>query len=113
MNKNQKKEAIKTSAKEWIFGDFSSREEKAKQEAYKKKKEQYKKQNQKDKKVKSFKDQNLEEKTSEFIDKWVFGDFSKEEARKRNEENEKRLQAWRKRKEEAEELENKKEKNKK
>ena len=106
MNKNQKKEAIKTSAKEWIFGDFSDREEKARKEAYRK-------QNKKDKKVKKFKDQNSLEKTAEVIDEWVFADFSKEEARKRNEENEKRLQAWRKRKEEAEELENKKEKNKK
>ncbi len=102
------KDGLETFAKEWIMGDFTERDKIIKNE-------KYRKQNEADKKVKSFKDQNFQEKTAEVFDEWVLGDFSKAEARKRNEENKKRLEAWRKRNKEAKKLEkeNKKGKSKK
>lgn len=77
-----------TTAKEWLFGDFSEREVRARKAKYQERAE-------KDRQVKDRKDQKPIENIVETGKEWLFGDFENREARSRNQAHKERLEAWR------------------
>lgn len=78
------KSTLKEGSQEWVSGDFSARDEKAK-------KEKYRKQNEADRKVKSRKEQKFHENLAETAGEWLGGDFSARDARARRAEFDKKV----------------------
>lgn len=83
------------SAKEWVFGDFTEREKKMKDDEFKNRKAGYKKQDRQDSKVKDKEDQTVHEKAEEALNELVYGDFSARDSRTRKAESAKKLKEWR------------------
>jgi len=88
------KSPYSTTAREWIYGDFSERDARAR-------KAKFQAQAEKDRKVKDRADQNAAENLVETGKEWLFGDFDNREARSRNRKSEERLAAWREERDKA------------
>ena len=84
----------KTTAKEWIFGDFTERDQRIEEEKRKEKKAKYKEQDKADAKVKAKSEQTVKEKIAESAKEFGMGDFSARDARARKEASEERLKKW-------------------
>lgn len=84
------------STAEWLKGDFSGRDKKAR-------KQYWRKQDNKDKKVKDRTEQTTTENITETANEWVFGDFSSREARERQAKSKERLDKYRQQKEDERE----------
>lgn len=82
------KSSYNTTAREWVLGDFSERDAKAR-------KAKFQEQAEKDRGVKDRTDQNPLENTVETGKEWLLGDFANREARTRNQAHNDRLEAWR------------------
>lgn len=97
----------KTAAKEWIFGNFTERDQRIEEEKRKERKAEYKKQDKADAKVKNKSEQTTKEKIIETAKEFGVGDFSARDARVRKEVSEERLKKWHEKKQQISKDKNK------
>ena len=88
------KENAAETTKEWVFGDFSNRDARARQENFEKAKENRRKQDFENAQVKNKTDQSRAERIAETGKEWVAGDFSNRDKRQQKEESDKMKQGW-------------------
>lgn len=87
-SKNEKNKRFKDTVKEFVFGDFSSRDKRIK-------KEKFKKVNEENNSVKDWKDLSKTEKTQETLQEWLAGNFENRDKRTAKEKAKERLQKYR------------------